>query len=126
MFRKKTPEDILLWAAWNNRADEARRLLAAGVDVHTSHDAALRYAENFCHWETLGVLQDAIWKQDAQRKKERLELERQRNPLLAGTGLTFVESRPEDIDALLRDATEEQMLARPCAPGREYVLFPQP
>ena len=116
------------WAAVVGNVDMMKVLLEAGADVHQRGDWALRVAQNRGSTEQLRVVRDAIQKQDAQREKERLELERQRNPLRAGTGLTFAESRPEDIEALLRQAMadQEQMGCpnRPRAPGREYVPLP--
>ena len=129
MFRKRTLEEILLWAARNNRPDEARRVLAAGADVHTQHDAARRDAYNFGHIETIAAIEEGIQKQDAQREKDRLELERQQNPLRAGTGLTFCGDQAEGYEALLREAMAEQEQmgspTRPRAPPREYVPLPQ-
>jgi hypothetical protein len=118
------------WAAVGGDVEMMKVLLEAGADVHQRGDWALRVAQNRGCTEQLQVVRDAIKKQDAQREKERLELERQRNPLRAGTGLTFAESRPEDMEILLRDAMaeQEQMLcpSRAGAPGREYAPLPQP
>jgi Ankyrin repeats (3 copies) len=115
----------LIDTASNGDTEEVRKLLADGADVHAVDDFALRWAVRQGHTETVKVLQEAITKRDAQRVNETLELERQRNPLLAGTGLTFAESRPEDIEALLREAMAEQ--DRPGGPAdRDYVPLPSP
>jgi hypothetical protein len=100
-------------------------LHAAGASVHDEvYDYALLIAAVGGHRQTVNVLRNAIKKQNAQR----LELERQQNPLFAGTGLTLAEFRPQDLDALLQEATEEQMRGPACAggQGREYVPLPQP
>lgn len=82
-----------------------------------------------CNVEQLQVEWEVIEKQGVQREEERLELERQHNPMLAGTGLTFVEPRPEDIDALMREATAEQeqmrFPGRAGVPGRYYIPLPR-
>jgi hypothetical protein len=124
-----TDDDVPFhWAAVGGDVEMMKVLLEAGADVHQRGDWALRVAQNRGCTEQLQVVRDAIKKQDAQREKERLELDRQQNPLRAGTGLTFAESRPEDIEALLRQAMadQEQMGCpnRPRAPGREYVPLP--
>ena len=126
-----TDDDVPFhWAAVGGDVEMMKVLLEAGADVHQRGDWALRVAQNRGCTEQLQVVRDAIKKQDAQREKERLELERQRNPLRAGAGLTFVESRPEDMEVLLRDAMAEQAQmrypARAGAPGRECVPLPQP
>jgi len=114
-------------AAYLGHVETIKALLEAGADVHQCKDWALRMAQNCGHTEQLQVVRDAIQKQDALRAKGRLEFERQRNPLLAGTGLTLAESRPEDLEALLREATDEQeQMGCPRAPPRQYVPLPQP
>lgn len=72
-----------------------------------------------------------LWRRmDAQQVEEKLEVERQQNPLRAGTGLTHAKYKPEDMEVLLREAKEEQEQmrnpSRPRAPPREYIPFPQP
>jgi hypothetical protein len=118
------------WAVWFGHTEIMKLLLEAGADVHQCDDWALRFARIAGDNEQLQVVQEAIRKQDARREKDRLELERQRNPLRAGTGLTFAEFRPEIIDALLLEATaeQEQMRSptRERSPAMDYVPLPQP
>jgi hypothetical protein len=118
------------WAVWFRYTEIMKLLLEAGVDVHQNDDYALRHTRLTGNHERLQIVQEAIRKQNARREKERLELERQQNPLLAGTGLTFAEFRPENIDALLREATAEQeQIGRPTragVPDREYIPLPKP
>jgi hypothetical protein len=110
-------EAALDLAACFGQTKMVKMLLTLGANVHASDDGALHAAVESGHTVTADVLRNAIM-QDAQREQERAELERQRNPLLTGTGLTFAESRPEDIEALLREAIEEQVRypTRPRAP----------
>ena len=107
----------LRWATENGRTETVKTLLAAGANVHARDDWALCLATRNGHTETVQVLQAALKTEDAQQ----LELERQRNPLYAGTGLMFAKSTPEDMEALLREAMAEQarMGSRP-EPGSAY------
>jgi hypothetical protein len=119
-------DDALAAAACFGHTKMVKMLLTVGANVHASDDFALHIAVGNGHTETADVLRNAIM-QDAKRERERAELERQRNPLLTGTGLTFAESRPEDMEILLREAIAEQMRCptRPRAPPKEYVPLPQ-
>jgi hypothetical protein len=133
MFWKKSQKRLdfdLWWSAWHGYTDDVRKSLAAGANVHASDDAALQWAEDHDRKETVRVLREAIEMQDAQAPKEKLELERQRNPLLAGTGLRLAEYGPKDIETLLREAMAEQEQVRcPARAGalrRDYLPFPQP
>ena len=69
-------------------------------------------------------------RQQAARELRRLELERERNPLLAGTDLTIAKSGTGDIQTLLRKAIAEQEQmqcpARAGAPRSDYIPLPQP
>jgi hypothetical protein len=120
-------DTALVLAACLGQTKMVKMLITLGANVHASDDAALRAAVTEGHTKTADVIRNAIM-QDAQREQERAKLERQQNPLLTGTGLTFAESRTEDIEALLREAIEEQMRypTRPRAPLKEYVPLPQP
>jgi ankyrin repeat protein len=109
----------LYYAAYWGHTETVKVLLASGANVHADHDMALHWAAQNGHTETVKVLQEAIKSQNTQR----LELERQQNPLYAGTGLIFAKSRPEDVEALLRDAVAEQIaVERP--DRREHVPLP--
>jgi hypothetical protein len=117
----------LAGAACFGRTETALVLHAAGASVHDEiYDYALLIAAAGGHRQTVDVLRNAIKKQNAQR----LELERQQNPLFAGTGLTLAKHGPEDMEALLREATEEQermgTLFRTGMPSRGYIPLPQP
>ena len=122
-------DDTLRMTAFLGDVETMKVLLEAGADPHLHEDWALRVAQGRGDIEPLRLIRDAIKKQDAQREKERLELERQPNPLLTGTGLTLAEFRPVDIENLLREAIAEQEQmhcpARAGAPGRDYVPLPQ-
>lgn len=122
------------YAVANHDTGTMRILLEAGVDVHQHEDLALRHTNRYgcCSNDFLQLVRDAISKQDAQREKEKLkreedkaELERERNPLLAGAGFTFMKFTPEDMKALLREAIDVQS-AHPRAPGRDHIPLPQP
>jgi ankyrin repeat protein len=117
-------------AARNGHTETVKVLLAFGANVHAQDDWALHWAARNGHTEMVRVLQEAIKNQNAQR----LELERQQNPLSAGTGLIFAESGPEDVETLLRDAVVEQSFgvsalratgSQPERPdGREHIPLP--
>ena len=117
-------------AVYSRHTTVVETLIEAGANVLVCKDGLLWLAERYDDRELRRTVLAAIQTQEAQREKERLELERQRNPLRAGAGLTFVESRPEDMEVLLRDAMAEQAQmrypARAGAPGRECVPLPQP
>ena len=140
-------DDALGWAAFWGHTETVKVLLAAGADVHAQGGKSMIWAAKRDCTETVHILQTAIKDQEARR----LELERQQNALLTGTGLTFAESRPEDMDALLREAMAEQSLSvsalaldvslpsqllgqpelaqpgRAGQPkGREYIALPRP
>jgi len=156
--RKKSQERLdweLWWSAGYGYTDDVKKLLAAGANPSAGYNAALRRAASHYHTETVKVLQEAINKQDtqrrnewncdtergleavdtfinkrdAQRAKEKLELETQRNPLLTGSGLTIPKYGPDDMETLLREATagQEQMRfpTRAGALGRDYIPLPQ-
>jgi hypothetical protein len=96
-----------------------KTLLAADADVHAQDDWALRWATCNGYTETVKVLLEAIKSQNAQR----LELERQ---LLGGTGLMVAESRPEDVEVLLRDAIAEQSGISSLAAEKSALRCTQP
>jgi hypothetical protein len=146
-------------AAWGGDTDEVKMLLTAGANVHADDDYALNIAAYFGHvstmkelleaganvhqggdwalWlaqirhstEQLQVVRDAIEKQDALRAREKLERERQENPLNAGVQLSMTEVGPATVETLLREAIEAQgqmrCPARGGAPRRDYIPLPQ-
>src|ERR1017187_1547130 len=112
-------DDALCSAAMTGHTETVKVLLASGANVHAADDRLLYWVAQNGHTETLRVLQEALKNEIA----DRLELERQQNPLSVGTGLTLAKSGPEDLDALLREAIAEQ--SSPERPdGGEYASLP--
>jgi hypothetical protein len=116
-------------AVFSGDIETMKVLLQAGADVHQGGDLALWMAQIRRNAEQLQVVREAIRQQDTRREQQAHELERQRNPLKAGTGLTFVHSRPEDMENLLREKiAEQEQMRHPtrAALCRDHVTLPQP
>jgi len=140
-------------AVRHGRIDQVKHLIATEPDLPLYEDWALREAVFDRNEEMVRVLleaganvdaYDALCVEDGKMyqivsdaSRERSiritkfwqEVERQESPLYGGTGLTFVNSGPEDIDALLSEATAEQeqmrFPTRAGARGRDYIALPQ-
>ena len=118
-------KDLALYeAAIDANVDMVCVLLDAGANLY-----AYKHLLEIRHPRIAPILWRAHRKQQAQLAEEKLELERQRNPLLFGLGLTLAEHKPEDMEILMREAMAEQEQprcpARADAPEREYIPLPQ-
>src|ERR1039458_8352634 len=75
--KQKKLDTRLFDAAYFGHTEVVKLLLASGADVHAEYDAALRWAADHGHTETVRVLAKHIFAPDSWRGKTREEIEAQ-------------------------------------------------